>query len=417
MNENSLNNKLTRVDDTLSLMKHNLSLSENAVIEDLAKATNLHNLLNVFIQMEEPEKKDGVWLQTQPFDFVDFTVDENMHIVGELEGEDKWPVDTKPNKYNSACTGDATGFYIAYSTTIYRYIYNEYRTIEWYTLTKQPNCLCSHDGYLYAIYNGTQFCRININTKEVEELPTLPASHSTGPYMAPIDDKIYLFKSGQMDTFYVYNINTKEFETLTGHKKYLKSTINGTINQLPIYNGKILVPNNTTGSGYSNYQCYWYDPVADAWAVANIDGTNTEFSAAVIIGNDIYFIGGGTNPYLNHTNLIENVKERISLPFNIEAGNDGLYNCGGQLVYSSAATRKTYTFAKDTSAYDHDTIVMLQGAYKSTNYLTSLYTVPRTGVGAFKWAFNDIYPYINGELIGNIPSYYGDGEKWIKFKN
>ena len=146
MNENSLNNKLTRVDDTLSLMKHNLSLSENAVIEDLAKATNLHNLLNVFIQMEEPEKKDGVWLQTQPFDFVDFTVDENMHIVGELEGEDKWPADTKPNKYNSACTGDATGFYIAYSTTIYRYMYNEYRTIEWYTLTKQPNCLCSHDG-------------------------------------------------------------------------------------------------------------------------------------------------------------------------------------------------------------------------------------------------------------------------------
>lgn len=417
MNENSLNNKLTRVDDTLSLMKHNLSLSENAVIEDLAKATNLHNLLNVFIQMEEPEKKDGVWLQTQPFDFVDFTVDENMHIVGELEGEDKWPADTKPNKYNTTCTGDATGYYISYSTTIYRYMYNEYRTIEWYTLTKQPNCICSHGGYLYVIYNGTQFCRINTDTKEAEELSTLPANHGTGPYMAAIDDKIYLFKSGQMDTFYAYNINTKEFETLTGTKKYLKSTINGTINQLPIYNGKIFVPNNTSGSGYSNYQPYWYDPATNTWTVANVNGTNIEFSAGVIIGNDMYFIGGGSSPYLNHVNLIENVKERVSLPFSIEVNNDGLYNCGGQLVYSSAATRKTYTFAKDTSAYNHDTIVMLQGAYKSTNYLTSLYTVPRTGVGAFKWAFSDIYPYINGELIGNIPSYYGDGEKWIKFKN
>lgn len=135
-------------------------------------------------------------------------------------------------------------------------MYNEYRTIEWYTLTKQPNCICSHNGYLYVIYNGTQFCRININTKEAEELPTLPVNHSTGPYMAAIDDKIYLFKSGQMDTFYAYNINTKEFETLTGHKKYLKSTINGTLNQLPIYNGKIFLPNGTSGSGYSNYQSY-----------------------------------------------------------------------------------------------------------------------------------------------------------------
>lgn len=60
MNKNSLNTKLNRIDETLLLMKNNLGLSENEVIENLAEATNLHTLANVFIQEEEPETKDGI---------------------------------------------------------------------------------------------------------------------------------------------------------------------------------------------------------------------------------------------------------------------------------------------------------------------------------------------------------------------
>lgn len=383
--QNSLNNKLTRIDDTLSLMKNNLKLDSSAVIEDLAKATDLKNLLNIFVQEEEPECKDGIWLQTAPFDFVDFTIDEDLHIKGEMEGEDKWPVDTKANKYVNTSTSDATGYYTVYASTIYRYLYNDYTTITWHTATKAPYCLCSYNGYLYTIYDNTKLGRINIETKEEEELITLPSSHSTGPYIAAVNNKIYLFKVGQMDEFLCYDIDTKELTTLTGVKRYLKSTINGTMGQLPVYGGKILVPNITSGSGYSNYQSYWYDPVTNTWAVANIDGTaNTEIGNIVIIGNDMYYITSNSSPSLYHVHLIDNVKEKITLPFKVEASNDGLYNCGGQLVYGAASTRKIYTFAKDTSAYDHDTIVLVQGAYKSTNYLTSLYSVPYTSVGAFK---------------------------------
>ena len=57
MNKNSLNTKLNRIDETLLLMKNNLGLSENEVIENLAEATNLHTLANIFIQEEEPENK------------------------------------------------------------------------------------------------------------------------------------------------------------------------------------------------------------------------------------------------------------------------------------------------------------------------------------------------------------------------
>ena len=125
--QNNLDYKLNKVTTVIGDMKRNLRLDDNAPMD-------LKNLINIFVQEEEPACKDGVWLQTTPFDFVDFTIDENLHIKGELEGEDRWPVDTKPNKYVNSSTGDATGYYVVYGATIYRYLYNDYTTITWHTM-------------------------------------------------------------------------------------------------------------------------------------------------------------------------------------------------------------------------------------------------------------------------------------------
>jgi hypothetical protein len=85
MNENSLNNKLNRIDETLLVMKNNLGLSNNEVIENLATATNLHSLANIFIQEEEPSIKDGIWVQakkeTHPYDTI--RIDGDIIIPGE----------------------------------------------------------------------------------------------------------------------------------------------------------------------------------------------------------------------------------------------------------------------------------------------------------------------------------------------
>lgn len=78
---NSLNNKLNRINETLNIMKNNLGLQENEVIEDLAVATNLHSSINLFVQEEEPEKKEGIWIKTTG-DFSDVIM-ENSPIVPE----------------------------------------------------------------------------------------------------------------------------------------------------------------------------------------------------------------------------------------------------------------------------------------------------------------------------------------------
>lgn len=89
MNENSLNNKLNRIDETLAVMKTNLHLPENEVIENLAEATNLHGLVNVFVQEEEPEKKEGIWFKTTKQSFKDIIVDNNPITPYRWRSEEK----------------------------------------------------------------------------------------------------------------------------------------------------------------------------------------------------------------------------------------------------------------------------------------------------------------------------------------
>lgn len=86
---NNLNSKLTRVDEAIATMRQNLKISSNAPVEEVVNATNfaLKDLMNIYIQEDEPLEKDGIWLKTQPFDYDSVTIDEKCHIKGTLDGE------------------------------------------------------------------------------------------------------------------------------------------------------------------------------------------------------------------------------------------------------------------------------------------------------------------------------------------
>lgn len=99
----SLNNKLTRIDETLSIMKDNLKLNKNEIIENLATATNLHSLANIFIQENEPEAKEGIWIQadseTYPYDTI--RIDGDVIIPGQWRNDKSVNIcaDNKISKY------------------------------------------------------------------------------------------------------------------------------------------------------------------------------------------------------------------------------------------------------------------------------------------------------------------------------
>ena len=59
---NNLNSKLTRVDEAIATMRQNLKISSNAPVEEVVNATNfaLKDLMNIYIQEDEPAQKDGI---------------------------------------------------------------------------------------------------------------------------------------------------------------------------------------------------------------------------------------------------------------------------------------------------------------------------------------------------------------------
>ena len=103
MNENSLNNKFNRVDSAIAEMRQNLNLQSTDSIETVAETTalNLKKLMNIFIQQEEPETKDGIWIKSDPFEYDEIKVDETLVIEGQFEPENMGSV--APDDMESTC--------------------------------------------------------------------------------------------------------------------------------------------------------------------------------------------------------------------------------------------------------------------------------------------------------------------------
>lgn len=56
----SINDKLNRVNQGMSSIRENFCLDESASIEAIAETAASSGLLNLFIQEEEPELKEGI---------------------------------------------------------------------------------------------------------------------------------------------------------------------------------------------------------------------------------------------------------------------------------------------------------------------------------------------------------------------
>jgi hypothetical protein len=71
-------------------------------------------------------------------------------------------------------------------------------------------------------------------------------------------------------------------------------------------------------------------------------------------------------------------------------------------------------FISGTKEFDDNSLILLENAntYKAVLYNSDIFdTQP-------KYAFGNIYHYTTeGGLDNTIPTYYGDGTQWVKFKN
>ena len=418
--ENGLNEKLTRVEETVGQIKTNLKLNNAAPIEEVVTATELKlkNLLNIYVQENEPEQKEGIWLQMPHFDYASVTIDETLGVKDETTGDDRWPELPSSAMALVECQNEIYG--VVNSNGSIGKIYKADENMNWSLYDEIPratinvsSCCASDDNYIYLtnLSGGiTQIARYNPTTKEI--ITHKFASSVYESILGVYNNTLYIF--GQTSNKGVtYNFDTQEQGEIPGCPRYMNIELYN--NQLSMWNGMFYIPGVKASSSSSSYSAYFFDPIANQW-IANAPNPGAyNCYSTVVVGDYAYssHYSYNSGDKWRKTNLTTGTVANLS---NIAVGEKSaiLYLKGTVFIKNGT---KLYSLANDTSSYDSNTVVIIQGQYKLNAHKISLFSLPETKGGKLIWAVADVYPFNNGQLLTNVPTYYGNGTEWIKFKN
>ena len=346
--------------------------------EELAGKSSGEVKPNIFLQLNEPEIKEGIWIQAEGKTFNKIIPDNKVTI-----GED-WDDTNYTNIPYSNTGGRAvsigTDIYLFGGSTEYRNAY-KYDTLT-NTYTALPEIGFSKYMYgsgidfvgddLYIFGYDKKAYKFNIVSNTFTQLQSTPKYFQYGRAVA-VGTDIYLFGghpqiSGMTDIYnytYKYNTLTGTYTQLTDIPYSFKT--GGTVYIHPyIY---------LFGSTYSEdiyNKAYKYDIENNTYSQLSDIPRKFYSSDAVAINTDkIYLVGGGGTQLMTVLNLKSKEYENNSI------------------VISQA---------KDT--------------YKTQIFNNNLIE------GRMLYSFDDVWHNTteNG-LDKTLPTYYGNGTEWVKFKN
>ena len=433
--QNNLDTKLTRIENTIGLMKHNLGLEENTIIEDVATATNLHSLSNFFIQEEEPEIKDGIWIKadkdTHPYDDIRFGGDvvipgvwrHDLAVKGSYVSKD---TNTNPGQrtlmlngqiYSTVSTGNSN--YSLYQVDPHTGVQTSLGSLG-YGVTH----LWTHGGAIYA-RTSTTIVKYVGSTKT-----TLGLGGST-PVRATCNDE-YIFA---ISSDYLYR-----FDWATVTRQYWSNPARkgGAANASrvmymhPLDNNRVLI---LWGAGADNNK-YW-NGVFDCSTGEFTNYGDTTLNRVLVNGGTFSTWTMGDQLYTaffedaadgNKPTATKGVFKIDLQNFTYEEVTDQFFDDNFTELYSImldgdkyyALDKRANSFIvpqdSDSVQYDTNSIVIFQTPLSKTEKQTAIWTYPNLK-GRMLFSFYDIY-YYNKEtgFDFTLPMYYGDGERWIKFK-
>lgn len=426
--ENGLKEKLDRVTNTIDEMKINLQLDSNAPIEEIAEATDLHTLSNVFIQPDEPDIKDGIWIQTDklyPYD--------NIIVDNEIIVPYKWqiPAITTPIKKGTTKINFSSGhriwveddwLYFGYGDSICRYNLQDNNGVAEEIDKNKIGAtakLCKNGNICYYInqntWNPIRLKKYDLNTKTETEIGTF----STGGYSlsewnySPVDNCFYMFYAR-------YTLAIKSAVDGSSVAAWSNHTLPcGTNSEKIIPLGdKVLV--TATHNSFlidTNTHQISQEPAA----VKNVRASTS--STVLDMGDYFYvFEGGDLNKVTKYHKETFEAEDVTALFYDPEMKyfkslfryKDKFYSLVGE-----STNKEGYLWPMETTgtSYDSNAVVLAQAPISKTEYQTALWTYPFIK-GGLKQSFYDVFYYnIEEGLKKGYPTYYGNGERWIKFKN
>ena len=440
--QNHLDTKLSRIETTVGIMKNNLRLADDEVIEKVAEATNLHSLANIYIQENEPENKDGIWIKANPEEVQYDTIKIDADVL--LSGY--WRYDNTeayagfytygPNEI-CYCQGKFYGIRPYTSTSnleIYEYDFSTTpmtsqkvfsSTSHRIRITSSLSIQPFTDGtYVYipdGNASGGGVHRFNPVDKTCTFISTMPSTYDTVGSNAPnfssgcynaADDSLYVVGpwGGQLAS---YNCTTKAitslyYPTSTGPKMryvYPMGEKLFTIRSKAPYASILDIATKTFTSittGLENESML---------ATANI----------IDMGN--YWYAFKALDKVLKINKNDFTYEDVTADFTQGKLNETITTVFHDkdhhfiaITADSAAGKRFVKMDLNTADYDHNSIVIMQSPISKTEKQTALWSYPALE-GRMCQSFYDVYYYDKDTKYQfNLPTYYGNGNEWVQFK-
>lgn len=425
--QNNLDTKLARIENTISLMKTNLQLSENEVIEKVAEATNLHTLANIFIQEEEPEIKEGIWIQadseTHPYDTI--KIDKDIIIPG------AWRFDTQKtltlNGSNLRYNGDDWRYnfcihdnklYFVNKNALYEINKETGAMTKVRSLRNAFGMIYSGGGYLWFAGQGSNTTGIidGFNLSTNQDITITMGKTVEAMCYSAYDNSLYTYSNGMCR----YDLATDTvFTQITTGPAYTGALIPmgskilclGSTDRWGLHNGYIDIDNGYAYTSVTN--------ILDKQLLSNYYGipfvvgnlayiVNFEYADPI---KSIYTINLETLEYTDVTNLFASDMLERTVGLIYDSANNIFY-----IIDYSSSQYKLIVMENTTKQYENNMIIIMQSPITRSEKQTALWTYPCLD-GRMCQSFFDVY-YYNKEtgIDFSLPMYYGNGTEWIQFK-
>jgi hypothetical protein len=382
---------------------------------------------NIFIQEEEPEIKEGIWVKTNK------TIAEKE--IKNLEYKTNWSVSETPTPYMSSYqrvikVGDY--LYIfggrgSAGTTIQNFYRYNLKTHTTEDLTDIPDtytrgcgvgCVgtdiyifggLSQQGNLTFTGRGLKYDTL---TDTFTTIASVPLSYGDMLFTT-VGTDIYLIggstngdNSGTITTVYKYDTLTDTYTQMANCPKAIRVGVAVTIGT------DIYIFNGYSSSGFVTY-AYQYNTLTNSYTTRATLPKKYGHNMGGLIGNDVYLIGGydgsGRN-YIYKYDVAKNTFTQMDnapyVIFNSGYWSDGenLYIVGGQTTGGLLDDIVTYSLT-DIEEHTENTLII------STNNKTHKSKINETT----SVSYENVYLYdTNDSSTKIIESYNGNGTEWTK---
>ena len=422
---------------------------------------------NIFIQDEEPNIKEGLWIKSADIQVDKTVVDENVFVAEE------WMDPTLIGKVHTSSTGSMScavvGDYlyltgaVSSETPIYKVNLNDY-TVEQlpktgYKLVGKQAFVIGTDIYYignrtsYIIDTRVMLLKYDTTNNTMTRLADLP--YITNYYSKAVlyNNHIYLFCAGdssaqtgvhQYRHTMKYSIENDEWTELAEYPKWYPGSTDAILLGDKVW--ILFAPNyaNSTSSTISDssyVRCLVFDLSTETYIDPNTTFTTTGLGSGVtskprvfVVDSFVYILTIlGIYKVPVSTFKIAEKATKINLPdYELIPNPDFWGSNTSNMYYMSlfVANNKLYisghyyntnydamVFALTSKEFNNNTLVIRQGNSNGGAVLTQLFNLPLQKGRLTYPLYNAIHYTTENGANNSLPLYYGTGTEWVKFKN